>query len=115
MVNRFASENVARLFFLKFPCFESDCMENIILASASPRRQEILKMMRIPFQVMPSNVDESLFVSESPIELPKILAAAKVRAVVDSLPEGNDFHYTNLRFLQFENVATPMHSRVSGK
>ena len=93
MVNSFVSENAARLFFLKFPCFESDCMENIILASASPRRQEILKMMRIPFQVMPSNVDESLFVSESPIELPKILAAAKVRAVVDTIPEGKEFQW----------------------
>ena len=68
-------------------------MESIVLASTSPRRQEILKMMRIPFQVMPSNVDESLFTAKSSIELPKILAVAKVRAVVDSLPEGNDFQW----------------------
>ncbi|MDE6718515.1 MAG: Maf family protein [Treponemataceae bacterium] len=68
-------------------------MESIVLASTSPRRQEILKMMRIPFQVMPSNVNESLFTAKSSIELPKILAVAKVRAVVDSLPEGNDFQW----------------------
>lgn len=68
-------------------------MESIVLASASPRRQEILKTMRIPFKVMPSNVDESLFTAKSSIELPKILARAKVRAVVDTLPEESGFQW----------------------
>ena len=61
-------------------------MENIILASSSPRRQEILKMMRIPFQVIAPNVDESLYTAKNPLELPEILAKAKVQAVVRTLP-----------------------------
>lgn len=61
-------------------------MENIILASSSPRRQEILKMMRIPFQVIAPNLDESLYTAKSPLELPEVLAKAKVQAVVRTLP-----------------------------
>ena len=45
-------------------------MENIILASSSPRRQEILKSMGIPFQVVLPNVDESAFVAKNPAERP---------------------------------------------
>lgn len=61
-------------------------MENIILASSSPRRQEILKSLGIPFQVVLPNIDESSFVARSPTELPEILAKAKVQAVVRSRP-----------------------------
>lgn len=61
-------------------------MENIILASSSPRRQEILKSMGIPFQVVLPNVDESAFIVKNPAELPEILAKAKVQAVVRSRP-----------------------------
>ena len=35
-------------------------MEPIILASSSPRRQEILKMLKIPFRVIIPNIDETL-------------------------------------------------------
>lgn len=61
-------------------------MENIILASSSPRRQEILKMMRIPFQVIAPNLDESLYTAKNPLELPEVIAKAKVQAVVRTLP-----------------------------
>lgn len=61
-------------------------MENIILASSSPRRQEILKSMGIPFQVIMPNIDESSFYSRNPSDLPEILAKAKVQAVVRSRP-----------------------------
>ncbi len=61
-------------------------MENIILASASPRRQEILKLMHIPFQVIIPGVDESLYTSRNAADLPEILAKAKVQAVVRSMP-----------------------------
>ncbi len=61
-------------------------MENIILASSSPRRQEILKSMGIPFQVVLPNVDESAFQVKNASELPEVLAKAKVQAVARSMP-----------------------------
>ena len=61
-------------------------MENIILASSSPRRQEILKALGIPFQVVMPNVDESSYMVKNAAELPEILAKAKVQAVARSMP-----------------------------
>lgn len=61
-------------------------MEPIILASSSPRRQEILKMMNIPYQVIIPEIDESSYSAKTPQELTETLAKAKVQAVVHSLP-----------------------------
>lgn len=61
-------------------------MEPIILASTSPRRQEILKMMNIPFQVMIPNFEEKNDASKTPIELTQILAKQKMQAIIDSTP-----------------------------
>ena len=50
-------------------------MEPIILASSSPRRQEILKMLNIPFQVIMPNIDETLTSTCLDIEeVPELLA-----------------------------------------
>lgn len=61
-------------------------MDPIILASASPRRQEILKNLRIPFQVIIPNVNENNTSDKTPMELTESLARSKVSAVVHSLP-----------------------------
>ncbi|MBQ0161748.1 MAG: septum formation protein Maf [Treponema sp.] len=61
-------------------------MEPIILASSSPRRQDILKMMNIPFQVIMPNINENNTSAKSPVELTETLARSKVLAVVHSLP-----------------------------
>ncbi|MBP5402797.1 MAG: septum formation protein Maf [Treponema sp.] len=61
-------------------------MDPIILASSSPRRQEILKMMNIPFQVIMPDVNENLTTAKSPLELTESLARSKVLSVVHSLP-----------------------------
>ena len=41
-------------------------LQDIILASASPRRRELLSQVGITFQVVPSNADESLLTDETP-------------------------------------------------
>ena len=61
-------------------------MENIILASSSPRRQEILKALGIPFQVVLPNIDESSYMVKNAAELPEVLAKAKVQAVARAMP-----------------------------
>lgn len=40
--------------------------QNIVLASASPRRRELLAQVGINFQVVPSTADETLFANETP-------------------------------------------------
>ncbi len=53
----------------------------LVLASASPRRQEILHRAEIPFSVRPADVDESGLEGEVPLDHVRRLAEAKARAV----------------------------------
>ncbi len=68
-------------------------MEPIILASSSPRRQEILKMLDIPFQVILPNVDETLTSSVDTEDIPELLAREKVSAVIHSLPSQQEIQW----------------------
>ena len=61
-------------------------MEPIILASSSPRRQEILKMLKITFRVIAPNIDETISSLLDHEEIPELLAREKVLAVIHSLP-----------------------------
>lgn len=55
-------------------------MKNIILASASPRRRELLEMAGIPFTVYPSQGEEEITVSD-PAEVVEELSEQKAREV----------------------------------
>lgn len=54
---------------------------NLILASASPRRAEILAAAGIPFEVRAPRIDESRLPDESPEQMVERLAREKVNAV----------------------------------
>lgn len=55
-------------------------MENIILASASPRRRELLQMLGLRFAVLPSEKEEAL-TAASPRELVEALARQKAEDI----------------------------------
>jgi septum formation protein len=61
----------------------------LVLASASPRRQELLRNAAISFTVQPADIDESLRTDESPVEYTKRLAREKALKVFQLRP--NDF------------------------
>jgi septum formation protein len=63
-------------------------MNPLVLASASPRRAEILRAMAIPFEVMVSSVDESRIAADHPRTFALRAAFAKARDVAATLPEG---------------------------
>jgi septum formation protein len=52
----------------------------LVLASASPRRREILGKLGLTFSVAPADVDESLHEGEDPVHYVERLAEAKARA-----------------------------------
>jgi septum formation protein len=61
----------------------------LILASASPRRAEILAAAGIPFEIRASKIDESRLPGESPENMVERLARAKAEAVAhEVLPTG---------------------------
>ncbi|HEX9705575.1 MAG TPA: nucleoside triphosphate pyrophosphatase [Gemmatimonadales bacterium] len=58
----------------------------IVLASGSPRRRQLLEMLRIPFRVIPPDVDEHVRPGESPDHYVTRLSRAKAEAVVARAP-----------------------------
>jgi septum formation protein len=65
----------------------TDNCEPLILASASPRRAEILRSAGWEFTVAAPDVDETPFTGEGPAEYVQRLAAAKARVVSASYPD----------------------------
>jgi septum formation protein len=58
----------------------------IVLASASPRRSELLRQVGIAHEVRPIEVDESPLAGEAPADYVRRLAEEKARALWSSLP-----------------------------
>jgi septum formation protein len=58
----------------------------IVLASGSPRRKQLLEMLRIPFRVIPPDVDEHVMAGEQADAYVTRLARAKATAVVARAP-----------------------------
>lgn len=66
---------------------ESDrVVRRVVLASASPRRRELLGRLGIEFDVVPADVDETPRPGERPAVLVRRLAVAKARAVAAVCP-----------------------------
>ena len=61
-------------------------MTQWVLASSSPRRQELLKLLLPDFEVVPSEVDESIRVAERPETMVARLAREKALAVQERRP-----------------------------
>ena len=59
----------------------------LILASSSPRRQELLREIGIPFQVHAANINEDQLAHEAPIAYALRLAREKAQAVAAQYPQ----------------------------
>jgi septum formation protein len=59
---------------------------DLVLASASPRRRELLEQLGLVLEVTPANVDETPRPSERPADYVRRVAAAKCDAVANNRP-----------------------------
>ena len=59
------------------PFLSFEIQERLLLASASPRRKEILENLGFEFEILPSDVDESEVPWSDPVESVKLLAEIK--------------------------------------
>ena len=59
----------------------------LILASASPRRRDLLAACNIPFEIIPSMIDEHPIPDESPSAYVRRLALAKAESVAQDHPD----------------------------
>lgn len=62
-------------------------MRSIILASASPRRAELLRQMGVEFQVRPADIDETPANGELPADYVLRLAREKALAISHQVPD----------------------------
>src|SRR5258705_9645756 len=76
-----ARPNLPRAIF-----FRVTAMKPIVLASGSPRRKQLLEMLRIPFRVIPPDVDEHVLPREQPDAYVRRLSRAKAEAVIARAP-----------------------------
>ncbi len=61
-------------------------MSDLVLASASPRRAQILRQIGVSFCVMPAEIDEQRIKDEQPLVYVKRMASEKAQAVTSDLP-----------------------------
>lgn len=59
----------------------------LILASASPRRRELLANLNFPFEVVPADIDESFTGEDNPFDLVRRLSIGKAEAVAAKHPD----------------------------
>ena len=78
----------------------------LILASSSPRRQELLASMGIPFEVFPAEVDEAL--EGKPEEVVRILAQRKAREVSRLFPGDTVLGADTLVAVDGKNLGKPL-------
>jgi septum formation protein len=62
--------------------------QRLVLASASPRRRDLLAARGVAFEVLPADVDEESERAPTPEDLAEALAQKKARAVAARLTEG---------------------------
>lgn len=60
----------------------------IILASASPRRKELLDQIKVTYKVNPVDLDETPLFNEAPLDYVQRLAAEKSAACIEQLGDG---------------------------
>jgi septum formation protein len=60
-------------------------MEPIILSSGSLRRQEYFRLLGLPFNIMPSMLDETPRPDQSPREYTEDMAVRKINKIIDQL------------------------------
>jgi septum formation protein len=78
-----------------------------ILASASPRRAELLRQLKLEFKVLPSDALEVAHEHLSPLELCQLNAHHKARTVAKKIPDALVLGADTLVFLKDEPLGKP--------
>ena len=89
--------------------------KKIILASKSPRRQELLKGLDIQFEIKTKEVDESYPLTMKPEQVPVFLAEKKADAFVDLLEKDTILITSDTIVIQGKNILEKPNSIEEGK
>jgi len=87
----------------------------LILASASPRRAELLQQLKLEFEIVPSDATEVFDEYLSPLELCQLNAHRKARAVAKKIPDALVLGADTLVFLDHKIFGKPENLAVAKK
>lgn len=98
-------------------------LPSIILASASPRRVELLRQLKLEFEVLPTDAPEVMHEFLTPLEVCQLNAHRKARIIAKKIPDSLVIAADTLVFLNGEIFGKPkdmpeavgMLSRLQGK
>lgn len=79
----------------------------LILASASPRRAELLRLLELDFEVLPSTAEEVSHEHLTPLEVCQLNAHRKARAVAKRIPDALVLGADTLVFVDNEILGKP--------
>jgi septum formation protein len=79
----------------------------LILASASPRRAELLKLLHVKFRILPGVTEEVAHEYLSPLEVCQLNAHRKARVVAKKIPDALVLGADTLVFLDGEILGKP--------
>jgi septum formation protein len=79
----------------------------LILASASPRREELLRQLNLEFQILPAHVEEIAHEHLSPFEICQLNAYRKARAIAKKNPDALVLGADTLVFLDGDIFGKP--------
>ena len=82
-------------------------MPKLVLASSSPYRRELLARLRLPFEVVSPEVDESPLAMEAPQDTALRLAQLKARAVAEQFPDALIIGSDQVALLGEQQVGKP--------
>jgi septum formation protein len=87
----------------------------LILASASPRREELLRLLGLDFQVIPSRADETFFINEKPAEHVLRLAENKAYTIAQAHPRAWVLGADTIVVIDGEVLGKPADSSEAGR
>jgi septum formation protein len=82
-------------------------MRQIILASKSPRRKQLLKNIGLNFKVVPSNINEDLIHISSPKKYAEILSLQKAKKVAEKFKDAIIIGADSIVILKGEIIGKP--------
>ena len=85
----------------------------LVLASASPRRRQLISLMGLSFQMIAADVDETMRLGELPVELARRLSAAKAGKVSISHPRTLIIAADTLVVLDGDILGKPAHAAMA--
>ena len=85
----------------------------LILASASPRRAELLRLLELDFKVLPGTVEEVSHDHLTPLEVCQLNAHRKARAVAKKIPDALVLGADTLVFLDNEILGKPQNFKTA--